>query len=223
AIKELAKALENVSEMSQSISASTEEQTTNAKQVSLAVEGVNEITQSAASAAEEMSASTEQLTTMAQDLRSMMGQFKIARALDGGAGGNGMQRQVSGAADEISAAIQAHARWSFHLQDAIKTGQSEFSAEVVSADDQCDFGKWLYSRLGSANGDTAQFTQIKELHAEFHRQTGNILSMALAGDPDKAALLTASGSDYQKLSDKLIGMLTDLKSRAGTHKALTAK
>ncbi|HTP57574.1 MAG TPA: methyl-accepting chemotaxis protein, partial [Spirochaetia bacterium] len=33
AIKELAKALENVSEMSQSISASTEEQTTNAKQV----------------------------------------------------------------------------------------------------------------------------------------------------------------------------------------------
>jgi methyl-accepting chemotaxis protein len=77
AIKELAKALENVSEMSQSISASTEEQTTNAKQVSQAVEGVNEITQSSASSAEEMSASTEQLSGMAQELQRMVAQFKI--------------------------------------------------------------------------------------------------------------------------------------------------
>jgi methyl-accepting chemotaxis protein len=218
AIKELAKALENVSEMSQSISASTEEQTTNAKQVSQAVEGVNEITQSAASSAEEMSASTEQLTTMAQELRGLMSQFKITR----GPNGPAALRQVGGARDEISAAIQAHALWAFHLQDAIKTGRSEFSAEAVGADDQCEFGKWLYARLGSANGDTAMFMEIRELHAEFHRQTGNILALALSGDAAKAALLVASGSEYKKLSEKLISLLTGLKGRAGAHQALAA-
>jgi len=84
AVKELSKALESVSEMSQSISAATEEQTTNAKQVSTAVESVNEITQSAASAAEQMSSATEQLASMAQELQSLMAQFKVAEdAVDG--------------------------------------------------------------------------------------------------------------------------------------------
>jgi methyl-accepting chemotaxis protein len=63
--------------MSQSISAATEEQTINARQVSMAVENVNEITQSAASAAEETSSATEQLASMAQELQSMTAQFKI--------------------------------------------------------------------------------------------------------------------------------------------------
>ena len=77
AMKELAKALEKVSEMSQGISAATEEQTTNAKQVARAVEHVNELTQAAAAAAEEMSASTEQLSGMAQELQTMVAQFKV--------------------------------------------------------------------------------------------------------------------------------------------------
>jgi methyl-accepting chemotaxis protein len=90
AVKELSKALESVSEMSQSISAATEEQTTNAKQVSTAVESVNEVTQSAASAAEQMSSTTEQLASMAQELQSLMAQFKIT----GGAAENDVQHQT---------------------------------------------------------------------------------------------------------------------------------
>ena len=217
AIKELAKALENVSEMSQSISASTEEQTTNAKQVSQAVESVNEITQSAASSAEEMSASTEQLSTMAQQLRNLMGQFRIDKSVEGAAD---TSRQIAGSGNEISAAIQAHARWTFHLQDAIQSGRSEFTPETVAADDQCDFGKWLYSRMGSANGDTALFTQIKELHAQFHQQTGKVLSLALSGGADKAALLIANGSEYKRLSEELISALTKLGTRTRGHARL---
>ena len=86
AVKELSRALESVSEMSQSISAATEEQKTNAKQVSTAVENVNELTQSAASAAEQMSSATEQLASMAQELQSLMAQFKIT---DGATDGDG--------------------------------------------------------------------------------------------------------------------------------------
>ena len=79
AVKELSAALESVSEMSQSISAATEEQTTNARQVSTAVESINEVTQSAASSVEQASAATEQLAGMAEQLQTLMGQFKIAR------------------------------------------------------------------------------------------------------------------------------------------------
>jgi methyl-accepting chemotaxis protein len=77
AVRELSTALQSISEMSQSVSAATEEQTTNAKQVSTAVESVNETTQSAASAAEQMSSATEQLSAMAQELQTLMAQFKV--------------------------------------------------------------------------------------------------------------------------------------------------
>jgi len=77
AIRELAKALEKINQLSQSISAATQEQTANSRQVSKAVEHVNELTQSSASSAEEMSSATEELSGMAQDLQTMVGQFKI--------------------------------------------------------------------------------------------------------------------------------------------------
>ena len=77
----MTKATESVSEMSQSISAATEEQTTNAKQVSKAIENVNELTQQAAGAAEEMSASTEELSSLAQTLQRLVEQFRLSEEL----------------------------------------------------------------------------------------------------------------------------------------------
>ena len=68
--------------MSQSISAASGEQTTNARQVSKAVESVNEITQGAATAAEEMSSSTEQLSSLAQELQQLVAQFRIGAQRD---------------------------------------------------------------------------------------------------------------------------------------------
>ncbi|HTO22892.1 MAG TPA: methyl-accepting chemotaxis protein, partial [Spirochaetia bacterium] len=67
----------NVSEMSASISAATEEQSTNARQVAKAMEQVNQVTQGAASAAEELSAATEQLSAMAGELKKLATQFRI--------------------------------------------------------------------------------------------------------------------------------------------------
>jgi methyl-accepting chemotaxis protein len=63
--------------MSQSISAATEEQTTNAKQVAKAIENVNELTQQASSAAEEMSAATEELSGLAQAMQRLVEQFRL--------------------------------------------------------------------------------------------------------------------------------------------------
>jgi methyl-accepting chemotaxis protein len=77
AIKETAGAVGNLSEMSQGITAATEEQTTNARQVSKAIESVNDLTQQAATAAEQMASSTEELSGMAQQLQGMVANFKL--------------------------------------------------------------------------------------------------------------------------------------------------
>jgi len=77
AIAEMSKATESIAEMSQSISAATEEQTVNAKQMAEAIENVNELTQQAASAAGEMSSATEELSGLAVSLQRLVEQFKL--------------------------------------------------------------------------------------------------------------------------------------------------
>ncbi|MGO9411919.1 MAG: hypothetical protein ACLQCB_14370, partial [Spirochaetia bacterium] len=72
----LARALEKINQMSAGISAATEEQTANSRQVSKAVEHVNELTQASASSAEEMSGATEELSHMARELQRLVSQFK---------------------------------------------------------------------------------------------------------------------------------------------------
>jgi methyl-accepting chemotaxis protein len=77
ASRDLANALVNINQMSQNISAATEEQNASAQQVSRAVENVNELTQAAASSAEEMSAATKELSSMAQELQRQTARFRI--------------------------------------------------------------------------------------------------------------------------------------------------
>ena len=94
AVKELSRALENVSGMSQKISVAAEQQTANTKQVTRAMASVSEVTLAAASSAERMSRATEQLFAMAQDLHGMLGQFRIGSdddvpILEGAAPGTG--------------------------------------------------------------------------------------------------------------------------------------
>ena len=77
-IHELSESLAGVVERSQSISAATEEQSTNTRQVSAAVENVNEVTQQAASAAEQMSSATAELSDLSQELQRQVDRFKLA-------------------------------------------------------------------------------------------------------------------------------------------------
>ncbi|UCF97563.1 MAG: methyl-accepting chemotaxis protein [Spirochaetaceae bacterium] len=77
AIREVSKALEDISEMSQNISAATEEQSTNAKHVSKAIEDINSVVQESAASAEAVSSATEQLANMAHQLKRLIAQFKI--------------------------------------------------------------------------------------------------------------------------------------------------
>ncbi len=114
AIGELGKATDSIAEMSQSIRAATEEQTTNARQVAKAIENVNELTQQAAGAAEEMSGATQELSGLARSLQRLVEQFRLAEdgrkevargegalaAVDGGGENAGGESRAEAPGDE---------------------------------------------------------------------------------------------------------------------------
>lgn len=86
--------------------------------------------------------------------------------------------------NSLDKAIAAHATWKRRLKTAADTGQSEANPQAVAVDNQCEFGKWLYSagtKLSAAEKGS-DFDTVKKLHAEFHQCAAHTLGKALKRD-----------------------------------------
>ncbi len=114
--------------------------------------------------------------------------------------------------EKIDNAISAHTNWFIRLRVAINEGTSQFSPENVRPDNNCDFGKWLYGDFPPQVKGTPLYSEIKTLHAEFHKEAAHILELALKGKKNEALALVENSSKIRKCSTELIGKLTKLKS-----------
>ena len=114
--------------------------------------------------------------------------------------------------ESIDAALNAHAQWKKRLVDAVATGRSEFDPVTVKKDDQCQFGKWLYG-LSAADKASEDFAKARQLHADFHKVAGEILSLALAGKKAEAQAKLEFGGDYSHITGKLVIALQTWKGK----------
>ena len=106
--------------------------------------------------------------------------------------------------DEIDKAVAAHQAWKQKLNQAIETGECESTPERVKKDNNCSFGKWLHERIDPEAKGTPYYNEILALHAQFHREAGGILEIALSGDKKRARKLMGLGSDFSNLSANLV-------------------
>jgi hypothetical protein len=114
--------------------------------------------------------------------------------------------------EAIDKGIGAHGMWKQRIRSAIKTGQSEWTPSVVQQDNQCEFGKWLYSCTGAEKA-SSHYARVKELHAGFHKSAASVLSLALAGKKAEAEAGIASGSEYITLSASLTNEMVSWKEK----------
>lgn len=98
--------------------------------------------------------------------------------------------------------IAQHGQWKRRLRETIETGQSTITPADLRKDNQCEFGKWLYS-LGSEAGEHGRLAKIRRLHAEFHQQAAEIVRLVQAGKADEAAKSMELRGEYAKASSAL--------------------
>ena len=105
--------------------------------------------------------------------------------------------------DEINQAIAAHGQWKVKLRNAIETGECESTPDKVKQDNNCSFGKWLHERIDPEVKHSPFYKEIVYLHAQFHKEAGAILELALNGNKKEAENLMKSWSSFSGLSGKL--------------------
>ncbi len=97
--------------------------------------------------------------------------------------------------DEINKAIGTHGLWKQRLRTAIESGKSEYTLANTRVDNICEFGKWLYS-ISPEIKATESYKKIKDLHAKFHMEAANVLSLALQGKKEEANKSLVPGGTY---------------------------
>ncbi len=98
--------------------------------------------------------------------------------------------------------INAHVMWKKRLNDYAKGDHTEhLDAEVICQDNQCEFGRWLYSTEGKTFQHDASYQQVRELHAQFHLKAAEIVHL-IDNNQIEAACELLRG-DYSKTSEQL--------------------
>lgn len=111
-------------------------------------------------------------------------------------------------------AIEAHQRWKMRLQAVIEMKSSEtLDPKVVCRDDQCDLGKWIHGEAGRRFSDDPQFVELRSKHAYFHVCAGRILTLAQAGQKERAMAEMSSMGEFSRVSRSVVGELASLFMR----------
>jgi hypothetical protein len=113
--------------------------------------------------------------------------------------------------EEIMNAIGAHGNWKQRLRRAIETGNSDFTVDKIKVDNQCDFGKWLYS-LSLDEKNSSHWLNIQQLHAKFHIEAAHLLELSKQGKQQEALDAMFIGNDFARLSSQLTMAMVKWKS-----------
>ena len=117
----------------------------------------------------------------------------------------------------INDAIGAHGAWKMRLRAAIARGNGDVTSATACKDDQCPFGKWLYSSALSPEMKAGvPYGVIRRLHAEFHQSAGSVL--AYVERKDGAAANRVLEGEFADRSEKLVRALTKWKGEMTTRR-----
>jgi Chemoreceptor zinc-binding domain len=86
--------------------------------------------------------------------------------------------------------LDAHTAWKTRLIKIIEgTSYETPNIAVVSQDNQCFLGKWLYSEGKALYGHLPEYESVRKVHAEFHLYAGEVLEQHRLGYDEVADVL----------------------------------
>lgn len=115
---------------------------------------------------------------------------------------------------DFKEAARSHVEWTARLR-AFISGREQLEADIVSRDDRCPLGLWIYER-GLCCQHLDEYAELKDLHAEFHRLAAGIVTVAVSGNTIAAAKRLEFGGAFRKVLDKLVSLLHRLEIEAAS-------
>lgn len=219
-MKEVVSSVQRVSDIIAEIAASSREQSTGIDKVNRSVSSMDDTTQQNAALVEEAAAAATSLSDQANALNDAVNVFKLdntpvvvneeRRAKDSPLR-NEKTKNLS-----FNDAKNAHIKWKARLVNFINGKSTEhLEVDKVCRDDQCELGKWIHGPA-LQYGQTADYTNLKQSHKEFHESVGEIVECVDKGLVKEAKSLL--GGKFSQNSKKTIQALGEMEATFNTLK-----
>jgi methyl-accepting chemotaxis protein len=115
----------------------------------------------------------------------------------------------------LSKAIAAHSAWTSRLRAAIQSRHLDIPVSTIRADNECQFGKWLYgTEFSGKEKQSEHYRKAKQLHARFHEEASRVAQLALSGERNAAELALNESSEYERSARALADALTRWQASA---------
>ena len=228
-LEAMLQAVRENSELMKGIAQESREQASSIDEVSVAVRQMDEMTQHNAALVEQTNAAIEQTEEQASELDRIVEVFNLgsggarrssAHSPRGETAGTGATASASPTYDaafnaqavaRIGEAIGAHGIYKMKLDRAINTGRTDFNPAEIGHDQKCSFGAWLHEHsVSTTMQNDPLYKEVRDKHATFHKEAGQVLSHALNNDVASASRLLNGAFDEH--SHELVSLLTKWKS-----------
>ncbi len=90
------------------------------------------------------------------------------------------------------------------LKSAVVTGKLDLQVSTIKADDQCNFGRWLYGpTITAQQKNSSRYKAVRELHAIFHEKASKVAGLAVSGDKGLAMEMLEVNGEFSIASAAL--------------------
>jgi hypothetical protein len=117
----------------------------------------------------------------------------------------------------VESAIQDHIKLKQRLHAIIEGNSSEkLYAQIVSMDNQCPLGKWLYAEGERQFGSHPYFQKVVKSHGHYHLSAGNTLWLVQDGKLAEAKHELSTGNFARislHLTSQLMHLWMDIKAK----------
>jgi methyl-accepting chemotaxis protein len=208
-MEEIVEAVKRVTDIMSQISDASAEQSLEIEQVHKGITQMDEVTQQNAALVEEAAAAAESLEEEAQNLTNSMDAFKVDGNL------NPTKKQELKALpnkagiSNLDDAIAAHIKWKHRLNQYIDGTSTEIlDSAVVSKDNQCALGKWIYGD-GEKHKNSMYYGELVAKHANFHLCAGAVVNKVK--EHDKVGAEALLKGDFAIIAKDTVTTIMNLK------------
>ncbi len=199
-MQEIVNSVKRVTDIMSEITAASQEQSAGIEQVNQAIGQMDEVTQQNAALVEQSAAAAASMQEQARQLAEAIAAFRLDRGIT-----------VLGADFDFEKAVHAHVEWKHRLHACIEGEGEPPDAAIVSSDNRCELGKWIYG-AGKRFAAHAEHESLRTVHAEFHRRAGQVARLIQAGRTDAARQML--GSEFEVESKNTIERLHAMRKVA---------
>ena len=110
---------------------------------------------------------------------------------------------------DFTAAKIKHRTWQINVRGFLDGRQGVTESQAVNHE-ECDLGKWLYSKGLEAYGTMPEMKELEKVHVELHSSVKRVIELKNAGNKEEAE------EEYKKLeeaSERIVSLLDSLEGK----------